>query len=153
MRLFSSLLCGLLFGAGLLISGMTQPAKVLGFLDIFGRWDPTLAFVMAGALTVTAGGYVLARRQERPFLAPRHLWPTRKDIDRPLVAGAVLFGIGWGLVGFCPGPALANLAGLSPRVILFVLAMIGGMALQAWWSSRTPSNVAGDRAALARPDG
>jgi uncharacterized membrane protein YedE/YeeE len=153
MRLVASLACGLLFGAGLLISGMTRPAKVLGFLDILGRWDPTLAFVMAGALVVTAAGYALARRQERPLLAPRHLWPTRKDIDRPLVAGAVLFGVGWGLVGFCPGPALVNLAGLSPRVILFGLAMIGGMALQAWWSWRAPTNIAGDGAALAGSDG
>jgi hypothetical protein len=84
---------------------------------------------------------------------PRHLWPTRKDIDRPLVAGAVLFGLGWGLVGFCPGPALVNLASLSPRVILFGLAMIGGMAVQARWSWRVPTNIAGDGAALARSDG
>src|SRR5262249_31776560 len=111
--------CGLIFGVGLLVSGMTQPDKVLGFLDIFGRWDPTLAFVMAGALAVTATGYAFARQQVRPTLASAHLWPTRRDIDRPLVTGSVLFGIGWGLVGLCPGPALENLASLSPQVIVF----------------------------------
>jgi len=106
---------------------MVQPAKVLGFLDIFGRWDPTLAFVMAGALAVTAAGYALARRQMRPHFAADHLWPTRKDIDTPLVAGSVMFGVGWGLAGLCPGPAIENLASLSPQVIVFVVAMIAGM--------------------------
>jgi hypothetical protein len=118
---------GLIFGAGLLISGMTQPEKVLGFLDIFGAWDATLAFVMAGAVAVTAAGFVLARRRGTPVLAPRHLWPERSDIDTPLVAGAVLFGIGWGLVGICPGPALVNLAGLSLPIVVFVVAMALGM--------------------------
>ena len=105
--------CGLLFGAGLLISGMTQPEKVLGFLDIFGAWDATLAFVMAGAVAVTAIGFRLARQRAAPVLAPKYFWPERNDIDAPLVTGAILFGIGWGLVGICPGPALVNLAGLS----------------------------------------
>jgi uncharacterized protein len=120
--------CGLLFGAGLLISGMTQPDKVLGFLDLFGAWDATLAFVMAGAVTVTAVGFALARRRGIPLLAETLRWPDRSDIDASLVTGAVLFGVGWGLVGLCPGPALVNLAGLSGPVIVFVIAMAVGMA-------------------------
>jgi uncharacterized protein len=96
MQVFASFLCGLIFGSGLMISGMTQPAKVLAFLDVFGRWDPTLAFVLAGALAVSSVGYSLARRQTRPVIGVQHLWPKRTDIDRPLVVGAVLFGIGWG---------------------------------------------------------
>ena len=127
MLILASFACGLIFGAGLLISGMTDPDKVLGFLDIFGAWDATLAFVMAGAVAVSAGGFALARRRGAPLLASRFLWPTRRDIDAPLVTGAVLFGIGWGLVGICPGPALVNLAGLSLPVIVFVGAMVIGM--------------------------
>ncbi|WIM13602.1 YeeE/YedE family protein [Enhydrobacter sp.] len=155
MNIVASLVCGLIFGAGLLISGMTQPAKVLGFLDILGRWDPTLAFVMAGALAVSAAGFALARRASAPFFAARHQWPTRKDIDRPLVVGSVLFGLGWGLVGLCPGPAVVNIASLSPRVLLFVLAMVGGMALQGWWRSRAERTQprSGQQPALAPSDG
>ena len=119
--------CGLIFGAGLLISGMTQPEKVLGFLDIFGAWDATLAFVMAGAVAVAAIGFTLARRRAVPILAPKYFWPERNDIDAPLVTGAILFGIGWGLVGICPGPALVNLAGLSQPILVFVVAMAVGM--------------------------
>ena len=128
MSHLASFVCGLIFGAGLLLSGMTRPDKVLGFLDVFGRWDPTLAFVMAGALAVSSAGYALARRKAMPVLAGRFQWPTRRDIDRPLVMGSMLFGAGWGLAGLCPGPALVNLAGLSPGVIVFVLAMVAGMA-------------------------
>lgn len=142
MAALASLVCGLIFGFGLLISGMTQPDKVLGFLDIFGRWDPTLAFVMAAALLVSATGFALARRQKQPMLAAQHLWPTRTDIDRPLVVGSLLFGIGWGLVGLCPGPALVNLASLMPSVIVFVLAMAAGMIANDVWSRRAPSNLA-----------
>jgi uncharacterized membrane protein YedE/YeeE len=119
--------CGLIFGAGLLISGMTQPEKVLGFLDIFGAWDATLAFVMADAVAVAAIGFTLARRRGAPILAPKYFWPERNDIDAPLVIGAILFGIGWGLVGICPGPALVNLAGLSQPILVFVAAMALGM--------------------------
>ncbi|HEY6981542.1 YeeE/YedE family protein [Reyranella sp.] len=153
MTAVASLVCGLIFGAGLLISGMVQPAKVLGFLDILGRWDPTLAFVMGGALLISVPGFALARRASAPVFAARHLWPTRKDIDRPLVVGAILFGIGWGLVGLCPGPAIENLATLSPRVILFVLAMSGGMALQGWWQSRIDVAKARADATFAASDG
>jgi uncharacterized membrane protein YedE/YeeE len=133
---------------------MTQPAKVLGFLDILGPWDPTLVFVMAGALAVTGIGYALARRRPRPVFATQNLWPTRRDIDRPLVIGSVLFGAGWGLVGLCPGPALVNLATLSPGLIAFVLAMSVGMALHDLWQRRMPSAAALEDAALATsPDG
>ena len=104
----ASLVCGLIFGFGLMISGMTQPTKILGFLDIFGAWDPSLAVVMAAALVVTGLGFALARRRPAPVIAPQCLWPTKTAIDRPLVIGAVLFGLGWGLVGLCPGPALEN---------------------------------------------
>src|SRR5215467_11532218 len=120
MIALASFACGLLFGVGLLISGMTDPNKVLGFLDLFGAWDATLAFVMAGAVAVSGAGFALARRRGQPALAPQLQWPTRKDIDAPLVAGSALFGLGWGLVGLCPGPALVNLAGLSSPIIVFV---------------------------------
>jgi uncharacterized membrane protein YedE/YeeE len=152
--LLASFGCGLVFGLGLLISGMTQPAKVLGFLDIFGAWDATLAVVMAAALAVSSAGFALARQRGVPFLAPQHLWPTRRDIDRPLIVGSLLFGAGWGMVGLCPGPALENLASLSPRVIAFVIAMGLGMIAQNLWQRRVPSTARLDDAALTTsPDG
>jgi uncharacterized membrane protein YedE/YeeE len=119
---------GLVLGLGLVISGMTQPSKVLGFLDVFGNWDPTLAIVMACALLVTAPGFILLRRRDTSILGVALDWPTRRTIDRSLIGGAALFGIGWGLVGLCPGPALANLAGLSPKIFGFVVTM----AIGAW---------------------
>ena len=134
--LIASFACGLLFGLGLLISGMTQPDKVLGFLDVFGTWNPTLAFVMAGALLISSLGFAFARRRQRPLFAAQSLWPTRTDIDAPLVLGSVLFGVGWGLVGLCPGPALENLATLSPRVFGFVAAMVLGMVSHNVWEGR-----------------
>ena len=149
-----SFTCGLVFGAGLLISGMTDTTKVLGFLDIFGAWDATLAFVMAGAVAVTGVGFALARRRGAPVFAAQSLWPTRKDIDAPLVAGAALFGIGWGLVGLCPGPALVNLAGLGLPVIVFVAAMAAGMIGQNLWSKqKTGSPVTRETAAVPSTDG
>ena len=127
----AGLLCGFIFGFGLLISGMMQPTKVLGFLDLFGgAWDPSLAVVMAAALAVAAAGYALARRQGQPLFAAQSLWPTARQLDGPLVTGAVLFGIGWGLVGLCPGPAIENLATGSVRVLVFVVAIVAGMLLQ-----------------------
>jgi uncharacterized protein len=137
----ASLGCGFIFGVGLLVSGMVEPAKVLAFLDILGAWDPSLAVVMAAALLVSSLGFALARRLGRPLLAPRGAWPDRTDIDSPLVIGSLLFGAGWGLVGLCPGPALQNLAAVSPAVIAFVAAMGAGMVLHHAWSRR--------RAALA----
>jgi uncharacterized membrane protein YedE/YeeE len=139
MPLLASFACGLLFGIGLLVSGMTSPAKVLGFLDLFGAWDATLAFVMAGAVVVTSVGYRLARRRGTPLLDVECLWPTRSNLDAPLVVGSVLFGIGWGLVGLCPGPALVNLAGLSFPVIVFVAAMAAGMFGFDLWQNRQPA--------------
>jgi hypothetical protein len=136
--MIASLLCGLIFGAGLLISGMVQPTKVLGFLDVFGAWDPSLAVVMAAALAVSIPGFRLAKGNVRPILAPQGFWPTRNDIDRPLIAGAALFGIGWGLVGLCPGPALESLATLSPGVFVFVAAMAAGMVLRDLWQKARP---------------
>ncbi len=145
--------CGLVFGAGLLISGMTQPEKVLGFLDIFGAWDATLAFVMAGALVVTSIGFALVRRRGAPVLTTQNLWPTRSDIDAPLVGGAVLFGIGWGLVGLCPGPALVNLAGLSLPVVVFVVAMAIGMLAQDAWRQRATATPVNESTTTVRADG
>jgi uncharacterized protein len=152
--ILASLVCGLIFGWGLLISGMVQPAKVLAFLDIFGAWDPSLAFTMAAALAVSSAGFALARRREKPLLAPRNSWPPASGIDRPLVVGAVLFGIGWGLSGLCPGPALENLSTLSPRLLAFVAAMIAGMLLQDWWQRRQASQAGRQKEAeLAPADG
>jgi uncharacterized protein len=136
MLIIATLICGFIFGWGLLTSGLMQPAKVLAFLDIFGAWDASLAVVMAAALIVSGLGFALVKRRERPLLAAQSLWPTRTDIDRPLMIGSGLFGVGWGLVGLCPGPALANLATLSPRVIVFVVAMAAGMALHDLWQQR-----------------
>jgi uncharacterized membrane protein YedE/YeeE len=137
MPILFALLCGFTFGAGLVISGMTDTMKVLGFLDVLGlgsgAWDPTLAIVMAAALVVSIPGFWLTRRRGRPILADVAAWPTRTGIDRPLLAGAALFGAGWGLVGLCPGPAIANLATLSPAVLLFVGTMALGMVAHDLW--------------------
>jgi uncharacterized membrane protein YedE/YeeE len=124
-----SLGCGILFGFGLALSGMLDPTKVRGFLDIFGHWDPSLAFVLAGAVVVSTLGYRLSRRWDKPGLAPRYELPANRRIDAPLVIGAAVFGVGWGLSGLCPGPAIASLSlGLVPSFV-FVAAMIAGMAL------------------------
>ena len=140
MPILFALFCGFTFGAGLVISGMTDTARVLGFLDVLaipkGGWDPTLAIVMAAALAVSIPGFWLAKRRGRPLLAEVAAWPSRSDIDARLLAGAVLFGAGWGLVGLCPGPAIANIATLSPAVLLFVAAMIAGMAAHDLWRRR-----------------
>ncbi|MEQ8604766.1 MAG: YeeE/YedE family protein [Marivibrio sp.] len=125
---------GLLFGVGLAVSGMMDPARVIGFLDIGrlageGVWDPTLGFVMAGALLATAPGFAWLRRRGAPRLADAFQWPTRRDVDARLVLGALLFGIGWGLIGFCPGPALAALSTGSAPTAIFAAAMAAGMLL------------------------
>jgi len=152
--MLASFLSGLIFGAGLLISGMTQPEKVLGFLDIFGAWDATLAFVMAGAVAVTSLGFALAKRRGAPVLAAKLQWPTRSDIDAPLVVGAALFGAGWGLVGLCPGPALVNLAGFGLPIIVFVVAMAAGMLGNDLWRDRRVSPGVAEGAAITpRADG
>jgi uncharacterized membrane protein YedE/YeeE len=135
----AALLSGILFGLGLALSGMMNPARVLGFLDLAGRWDPTLVFVLCGAIAVSAISVGISRRMTRPLLVERFDLPTKTRIDRPLILGAGLFGIGWGLSGFCPGPALASLFLGLPKTALFVLAMLIGMVLHKWL--RRPANV------------
>ena len=131
-RTLVALFAGMLFGLGLAISGMTNPAKVVGFLDVAGGWDPTLAFVMGGALLVTVPAFRLILGRPRPILADGFALPTKSALDGRLLGGAALFGVGWGLSGFCPGPAVAALVtGLTP-VFAFVAAMMAGMVLYAW---------------------
>ncbi len=127
MKTTVAIVCGIVVGAGLAVSGMINPAKVLAFLDVFGAWDPTLALVMGGALAVSAAGYVVAGRRDRGWLGEAFSIPTRRDLDASLIGGATLFGVGWRLVGLCPGPALANLARGSVEIGLFVGAMTLGV--------------------------
>ena len=129
MRHAANFLAGLIFGLGLLISGMANPAKVQNFLDLAGSFDPSLIFVMAGAVAVTFLGYRLVLRQPRPLLGERFSLPTAKDIDPRLVGGAALFGIGWGLSGFCPGPAITSLPLLAKGTLIFVPVMLAGIVL------------------------
>lgn len=156
MRAIASLVCGFIFGWGLFISGMVKPSKILGFLDFFGapsgNWDPSLIVVMAAALAVTTVGYALLRRRQ-PILESQAQWPTQTLIDRPLVTGAVLFGVGWGLVGLCPGPAIENLASFSPGVIVFVVAMAVGMAAHNYWQTSNSTKTAHNLASAAVSDG
>jgi uncharacterized protein len=137
--LLASFGCGLLFGIGLLISGMTDPRKVLGFLDVFGPWDATLAFVMAGAVALASAGFAFARRRGHPLIGGLNRWSTRADIDPPLLIGGAVFGLGWGLVGLCPGPALVNLAGFGLPILAFVAAMGVGMFGFDFWQQRSAS--------------
>lgn len=126
---------GLLFGVGLLVSGMTQPAKVVGFLDVLGEWDPSLAFVMAGAIAVHFLAYRLVPRLGKPVWAERWGVPTRRDVDRRLLAGAALFRAGWGLGGYCPGPALTAVFSGASTTLLFTGAMLAGMWGHAVWEA------------------
>ena len=126
----SAFAVGLLFGLGLLVSGMADPAKVLAFLDVTGRWDPSLAFVMAGAVAVSATGYLVARRRGRPLLASRLEIPNRRNLDPRLIAGAAVFGIGWGLAGLCPGPALTLLTVAPAQAATFVAMVVGMLAFR-----------------------
>lgn len=133
-RIVAALICGLTFGFGLALSGMTDPARVRAFLDIAGNWDPSLIFVLGSAVTVAFVGFRMTLRMTRPLFDDRFHRPPPRRISGRLILGWVLFGIGWGIVGFCPGPAIANLAtGLVP-VLLFFAAMVAGMALQALFS-------------------
>lgn len=125
-----SLIVGLLFGLGLVLAGMTQPAKVIGFLDVFGAWDPSLAFVMIGAIAIHFMAYRVVKHRTSPFLADTFMIPEKKPIDWKLIVGSALFGIGWGLGGFCPGPAITSLASLNAEVFAFVVMMMIGMWLQ-----------------------
>lgn len=132
-----SLLSGIMFGAGLALSQMINPAKVLNFLDVFGRWDPTLLLVFAGALTVAIPAYQWClRRQATPFASERFHIPAGDAITPSLITGAIIFGIGWGISGFCPGPGIAALATLLPGVVAYVIAMFLGAACHKWLAGR-----------------
>jgi len=129
MTIFASWLAGLIFGLGLIVSGMADPAKVLGFLDLAGAWDPSLAFVMAGAISVAAVAFAVARKRTVSFLGAAMNLPKTRRIDRRLVAGSLMFGIGWGVAGFCPGPGLVALGMGEIKALVFVVAMLAGMEL------------------------
>lgn len=126
-RILTSIFCGFLFGAGLVVSDMVNPARVLAFLDVAGDWDPSLAFVMGGALIPSSVAYAIKQYRSRPAFDTEFHVPTSRSIDARLVFGAVLFGLGWGLVGFCPGPAIASLVTGRWETVLFAMAMIAGM--------------------------
>lgn len=159
IRIAAALFCGIVFGLGLAVSGMINPAKVIGFLDFAGTWDPTLAFVMGGALLITVPAFRLVLKRPSPVLADSFSLPTRSSLDGRLLGGAALFGVGWGLVGFCPGPAVAALApalfvGITP-VFTFVGAMLAGMLLhrclfEASSRPRTGAPAAGPATGLRR---
>jgi len=142
-RLLSALVCGLLFGIGLVVSDMVNPARVLAFLDVAGDWDPSLAFVMGGALVPASIAYAISKRRRAPVFDERFQVPESKTIDRRLVGGAVLFGFGWGLVGLCPGPAIAGLAFMRWEFDLFVAAMVAGMYAYSFMDGREtrPSDI------------
>ena len=133
---------GLLFAVGLVVGGMTQPAKVVGFLDFFGSWDPSLAFVMGGAVVVYAVVFRWVLKKKRPWLAPKFRIPTRSDLTWQLVGGSALFGVGWGLAGYCPGPALTSVATVSTTALVFVASMTGGMLLYKLFDAAVLSNEA-----------
>ena len=136
MRYLSVLFIGVLFGAGLALSGMTDSQKVIGFLNVAGDWDASLMFVMAGALAIAVPAFWFVPRREHPILADEFDLPPTKSVDSTLVAGGVLFGVGWGLFGYCPGPAIAALGYLEPTSFLFVAAMLGGMWLASMLSAK-----------------
>ena len=129
MYVFTSLLAGLVFGIGLILSGMANPARVLGFLDLTGRWDPSLAFVMAGAVAVSLVSFAVAKRKTLSFLGAEMKLSRARQIDRRLVGGSLLFGVGWGVAGFCPGPALVALGMGETKAAVFVGAMLAGMGI------------------------
>ncbi|MBB6131893.1 hypothetical protein HD842_000004 [Massilia aurea] len=129
MRILMALITGLVFGIGLIVSGMTNPAKVLGFLDLAGRWDPSLALVMAGAILVALPAFRIAAKRRQSLLGEPMYLPTATRIDRRLVLGSLAFGAGWGLAGFCPGPALASLATGAVQPLIFCAAMLAGMGI------------------------
>ena len=136
VQLAAAFTTGFIFALGLTVSQMINPARVIGFLDVAGHWDPTLLLVMASALAVTVPLFPVILRQSKPFLAAKFSLPTQTRVDRRLILGAVIFGVGWGLAGLCPGPALAALASGSPGVILFVLAMLSGQWLLSRFETR-----------------
>ena len=126
MSKLASLFCGLIFGIGLVISQMINPAKVLGFLNLFGEWDPSLAFVMIGALIISSPSFHLFKNKEKPIFSSSFSIPSKKEIDKELIFGSILFGAGWGLVGLCPGPAITSIALLNVSSAIFVVSMFIG---------------------------
>ncbi len=124
---FVEFIVGLIFGLGLMFSGMTDPGKVIGFLDLFGTWDPSLALVMGGAILVGFFAFAIAKKRTTTFLGGVLRFPSNRDIDKKLVVGSLMFGTGWGLAGFCPGPALVSMADGQPKALVFVVAMLVGM--------------------------
>ena len=139
MRFLSAFLIGLIFGTGIAVSGMINPAKVLNFFDLAGTWDPSLAFVMAGALAVTIPGYRLVLSRPAPAFEPGFQLPDTQRIDRRLVLGSATFGIGWGIAGFCPGGALPAIGTGDPAVFLFLAALIGGLLIARVLQARSPA--------------
>lgn len=142
MNILMSLLSGSIFGTGLIVSGMSNPAKVQNFLDLAGLWDPSLIFVMGGAIAVTAPGFWLLRKRSTPLFGPVFHWPTRHDLDGRLLAGAALFGIGWGVSGYCPGPAITGLPMFANGTLIVTLGMLVGMVLATWVGSLLQSQPA-----------
>jgi len=141
MKNLVTLLSGLMFGLGLLLSGMANPAKVQNFLDLFGTWDPSLAFVMGGAIAVTMPGFWLVTRRTKPFFNDVFHLPTRTDFDARLITGAAIFGVGWGLGGFCPGPAMTALPLAAEGTLIFVATMLTGMAASKYVLQRRDNYV------------
>ena len=141
MKNFLTLISGLLFGFGLLLSGMADPAKVQNFLDLFGTWDPSLAFVMGGAIAVTMPGFWLVTRRSKPFFNDVFHLPTRTDFDARLITGAAIFGVGWGLGGFCPGPAMTALPLAAEGTLIFVATMLTGMAASKYVLQQRDSRI------------
>jgi uncharacterized membrane protein YedE/YeeE len=141
MRLIVALLCGMLFGAGLTISQMVNPNKVLNFLDVFGNWDPSLAFVMIGGISVFwLGFFLIVKKRPKPVLAEKFDLPTNSKMDKKLLFGGMLFGLGWGLAGICPGPAIANISGGDGKILGFIVMMLLGMQSVTWLTQARESN-------------
>ena len=136
MTVLTALLAGLVFGIGLIVSGMANPAKVLGFLDLAGAWDPSLAFVMGGAIAVGAPAYLVAKGRTHSFIGAAMRLPAPRRIERRLVLGSLLFGIGWGIGGFCPGPGLVGIGMGEVKALVFVAAMLAGMGIFEWLERR-----------------
>ncbi len=139
MKILISYISGLVFGIGILTSGMANPAKVLNFFDVAGTWDPSLGFVMVAALTVAATGYRFVFRRAAPFFEPKFYVPTGGSIDRPLILGAVVFGIGWAIAGFCPGAAVPAIATMRSEVLIFMAALVVGMMIARFLKQRLQS--------------
>ena len=152
MPIVFAILAGIIFGAGLTISDMVNPVRVLNFLDFAGSWDPTLIFVMAGGLVVTGVGYRLIFRRSAPLCDDQFNLPTQRQIDLSLVGGAALFGIGWGLAGICPGPAITDLGTLHPKVLLFVAAMLAGMIVASTLRDRLAARNVLQQASIQRSE-